>query len=245
MRFWGPLVLLMAAWVLCPIGARAEATGVALASVARSAHLDYQWLAAAGAVELSGPGLVLIVRPGDSVYEVNDRVEVASVTPHFAANDIYVSRAMANHIAQLARRAWGVADAQATRAAAAAEEQNAGAPTPATQGTIVMNAVPLKGAEALLITGQAPPAAPVLITLLATFSPDIPNVLLSRNTLTAGPDGKFQAIVPIAPDYMRDTFIHVLATSVPGVVSASAQILVHAPNAGVDVPADAFPGGIW
>jgi len=245
MRFWGPLVLLMAAWVLCPIGARAEATGVALASVARSAHLDYQWLGASGAVQLTGPGLVLVVRPGNNVYEVNDRIEVASVAPHFASNDIYVSRAMANRIAQLARRAWGLANAQAMHAEAVANDQNAGAPVPAMQGTIVLSAVPLKGAEAVLITGQAPPSAPVLITLLATLSSDLPNVLLSRNDLTAGPDGKFQAIVPIAPDYMRDTFVRVLATSVPGVISASAEIVVHAPNAGVKVPAEAIPGGIW
>ncbi|HEY4433545.1 MAG TPA: hypothetical protein VGM99_04000, partial [Candidatus Cybelea sp.] len=83
------------------------------------------------------------------------------------------------------------------------------------------------------------------ITLLATLSSDLPNVLLSRHDLTAGPDGKFQAIVPIAPDYLRDSFIHVLATSSPGVISASAQLLVHSPNAGVKVPAEAQPGGIW
>jgi hypothetical protein len=94
-------------------------------------------------------------------------------------------------------------------------------------------------------TGSAPPSAPVRITLLATLSSELPNVLLSRHDLTAGPDGKFQAIVPIGPDYMRDTFIHVLATSEPGVISASAQLLVQAPNAGIKVPVESFPGGIW
>ena len=80
-----------------------------------------------------------------------------------------------------------------------------------------------------------------MVTLLATLSSDLPDVLLSRHDLTAGPDGKFQAIVPIAPDYMRDTFIHVLATSSPGVTSASAQLLVKQPNAGSKVPAEASP----
>ncbi len=76
----------------------------------------------------------------------------------------------------------------------------------------------------------------MLITLLATLSSEIPNVLLSRHDLTAGPDGKFQAIVPIAPDYMRDSFINVLATSSPGVTSASSQLLIHAANAGITSP---------
>jgi hypothetical protein len=112
-------------------------------------------------------------------------------------------------------------------------------------GTIVLNVEPLEGAEALLVTGQAPPSATVMITLLATLSSDIPNVVLSRHNLTAEPDGKFQAIVPIAPDYMRDSFIHVLATSSPGVISASAQLLVQVPNKGLKVPWETFAGGIW
>ena len=109
----------------------------------------------------------------------------------------------------------------------------------------MLNVTPLHGAEALYVEGTAPPSAPVLLTLVATLSSELPNVLLSRHELTAGPDGKFQAIVPIAPNYMRNTFINVLATSVPGVTSASAQILVDAPNAGIKVPAEQQPGGIW
>jgi hypothetical protein len=68
---------------------------------------------------------------------------------------------------------------------------------------------------------------------------------LSRNDITSGPDGAFQAIVSIAPDYFEGTFIHVLATSVPGITSASAQVVVAPPNAGVKVPPEIIPGGIW
>lgn len=250
MRFYRQVALLALCSLLSTLcAAAATDQGIPLASVARTANLQYQWLAATRAVQLSSPGIVLVVRPGDNLYEVNDRVEITQIAPRYVSNDIYVSRALATRITQLARQAQLIASEQAAQAASAAAAEANQEQTETIvnemQGTIELNVTPLKGAEALLISGQAPPGAPVMITLLATLSSDLPNVLLSRHTLTAGPDGRFQAILPIAPDYMRDTFIHVLATSAPGVTSASAQLLVHQANAGVKVPAEAQPGGIW
>jgi hypothetical protein len=222
---------------------------VPLASVARSAHLTYEWVPVTRAVQLSGPGIVLVIRPGDYLYEVNDRVEVTATAPRYASNDIYVSKKLADHINSLARQAElaerNREEHLARAAAAEANQERTDAIVGEAHGTIALSATQLNGAEALLVTGEAPPSIPVMITLLATLSPDIPNVLISRQTTEAGPDGKFQAIVPIGPDYMRDTFIRVLATSLPGVTSASAQLLVQAPNAGLKVPAQDFPGGIW
>jgi hypothetical protein len=226
--------------------AAAAQQGVPLASVARTANLQYAWLGAERAVQLSGPGLVVVVRPGDPIYGVNDHVEVAAVTPHYAANDIYVSPATARRIEALAGQAWtAFSRTQETLARQEAAMANTAMGAAEMQGSIVLHVQPLKGAEALLVTGEAPPEAPVRITLLATMSSDLPNVLLSRNDLTSSSAGTFQAIVPIAPDYLRRSFIHVLATSVPGVTSASAQIMIDAPNAGVMVPVESFPGGIW
>jgi hypothetical protein len=226
------------------VGAASD-QGVSLSTVARDAHLEYSWLAATRAVQLSGPGIVLVVRPGDNLYEVDDRVEVTAVTPRYISNDIYVSQKLATHIIQLARQAITLVSAQEAKAASVWSEEQQQAGAAPLRGTIVLNVTPLQGAEALLVSGEAPPSAPIRVTLLATLSSDVPNVLLSRHDMTAGPDGKFQAIVPIAPDYMRDSFIHVLATSVPGVTSASAQLLVHEPNKGVNVPVEQWPGGIW
>jgi len=188
---------------------------------------------------------VLVIRPGDNLYEVDDRVEVTAVTPRYISNDIYVSRKLANHINQLAWQAQRLASIQEAQAASIVNAMLQQVNAPELHGTIVLNVTQLQGAEALLVTGTAPPSAPVRITLLATLSSDVPNVLLSRHDLTAGPDGKFQAIVPIAPDYMRDSFIHVLATSSPGVTSASSQLLIHSANFGINVPVEAYPGGIW
>ncbi len=222
-----------------------SAQSVPLATVARAAHLQYTWLSASRAVQLSGPGIVLVIRPGDNLYEVDDRVEVTAVTPRYISNDIYVSRKLANHINQLVWQAQRLANIQEAQAASVMNAMLQQVNAPELHGTIVLNVTQLQGAEAVLVTGTAPPSAPVRITLLATLSSEIPNVLLSRHDLMAGPDGKFQAIVPIAPDYLRDSFIHVLATSSPGVISASSQLLIHSANAGINVPVDAYPGGIW
>ncbi len=226
-----------------PVAAAAAQRDVPLTSVARVGRLDYAWLAAARAVQLSGPDLVMVFRPGDNLYEVNDRVESTAIAPRYASNDIYVSPALAAHIESIARQAWlAETNAQAARDRMIAQEETS---FDELHGTIVMNVTQLKGAEALMITGQAPPSAPIRITLLATLSSELPNVLVGRHDITADPDGKFQAIVPIGPDYTTQSFLHVTATSGTGVTPASAQILVDAPNAGLKVPWEIIPGGIW
>ncbi|MBV8066353.1 MAG: hypothetical protein JO113_00140 [Candidatus Eremiobacteraeota bacterium] len=211
--------------------------------MAREAHLEYSWLTAASAVQLTGPGIVVIVRPGDNLYEINDRVESTTTAPRYASNDIYVSAGLATRIEQYARKAWLAFN----NAIAARERMEAEAQTSLAElhGTIVMNVQPLKGAEALLVTGTAPPLAPVRVTLLATLSSDLPNVLVGRHDLAADPDGKFQAIIPIGPDYIRNSYLNVLATSGPGVTPANAQILIGPPNPELKVPWETFPGGIW
>ena len=244
MRRFLHLVLLACLAIPAIPGAAAQSKEVPLSSVARSAHLSYAWLGGARAVQLSGPGIVLVLRPGDNLYEVNDRVESTATAPRYAANnDLYVSSALAAHITALARYAQQrLANAQQSQRSVV---QQSAASMAELRGAISLNVEQLKGAEAVLITGEAPPSAPVLITLLGLLSSELPNVLLSRHDLQAGPDGKFQAIVPIGPDYVRDSYLRVLATSGPGVTSASAQILIHPANAGLTVPYEQQPGGIW
>jgi hypothetical protein len=236
-------VFLLCTLIAAPSAAAAAQQDLPLAGVARVAHLDYTWIAVSRSVQLSGPDIVLIIRPGDNLYDVNDRVEATSIAPRYASNDIYVSPQLAARIETLAQQAWRTfSNAQATRQRM---EMDDVASFNELRGTIVMNVAQLKGAEALMITGQAPPSAPIRITLLATLSSDLPNVLVGRHDITSDAAGRFQAIVPIGPDYTQQTFLHVMATSGPGVTPASAQILVDAPNAGVKVPWEQIPGGVW
>ena len=236
-------IFVLCSLLVAPVVAAAAQQDLPLAGVARVAHLDYSWLAVSRSVQLSGPNIVLVIRPGDNLYDVNDRVETTSIAPHYTSNDIYVSPQLAARIEALAGQAWRTfSNAQAARQRM---EMNDVASVNELRGTIVMNVSQLKGAEALMITGQAPPSAPIRITLLATLSSDLPNVLVGRHDITSDAFGKFQAIVPIGPDYTQQTFLHVTATSGPGVTPASAQILVDAPNAGVQVPWEQIPGGVW
>lgn len=212
-----------------------------LARVAAEAGLTYNWLSAERAVALTGPGVAIVIRPGQGLYEINDRVESTATAPHYASNDIYVSASLAEHIVQFARQTQLRLRAALQSAYEAAAEPT----TPAVSGSITIEVHPLAGSEALVITGQAPPTAPIMITLLATLSSDLPTIVVSRHDISADQSGKFQAIVPIAPDFLRGSYLKVLATSVPSVVSASAEVLVGPPAPGLKVPADPPMGSIW
>ncbi len=205
MRPFRQVVILVFATLVSTVYAGAASDqGVPLASIARSAHLEYEWLTAMRAVQLSGPGIVLVIRPGDFLYDVNDRVEVTAVVPRYVSNDIYVSQRLANHITNLARQARIAMDTEAAQAARTARSEAYQLRTETiaqtVQGTIVLPCHASRGCGSSADNrGGLPPQAPVRITLLGVFSSQLPNVLLSRHDLEAGPDGKFQAIVPIGP----------------------------------------------
>lgn len=98
-----------------------------------------------------------------------------------------------------------------------------------------------QGAEAIDVSGSAPPNAPVTITLLATVSSDVPTIVVSRQDVVTDVNGRFGALIPIASAYERGTILRIVATSLPGVVPASAQLVINAPNAGVTVPLEQTP----
>ena len=100
-----------------------------------------------------------------------------------------------------------------------------------------------QGAEALDVSGVAPPNAPVTITLLATVSTDVPTIVVSRQDVVTDVNGRFGAVVPIASAYERGTILRIVATSLPGVIPASAQFVINAPNSGVTVPLEQTPHG--
>jgi hypothetical protein len=77
--------------------------------------------------------------------------------------------------------------------------------------------------------------------LLATFSYDVPTVVVSRHDVQPDVNGNFSAEVSIAPSYARGTILRILATSVAGTTPASAQMVVGSPNAGVNAPLDRWP----
>ena len=200
-----------------------------LASVAARAGYTYQWEPGRSSVVLSRPGIVVVLRPGESVYQVNNEIAVADESPSYARGDLYVTPALANRLAVLASRSPSMV-------------RTAGGPTVIGQtyatahGAISLEAQPLQGAEAISVDGTAPPNAPVTITLLATVSSEVPTIVVSRQDVVTDVNGRFGAVVPIASAYERGTILKIVATSLPGVIPASAQLVINAPNPGVNVP---------
>ena len=100
-----------------------------------------------------------------------------------------------------------------------------------TTGSIVLSARRHDGAEAIDVTGTAPPGASIEITARARISIDLPVVFLNRITAIADSSGTFSVILPIAPDYVQGTEI-LIAAQTPGVSPASVSFTVGAPSSG-------------
>ncbi len=203
------------------------ANRVPLAHVASQAGYQYRWSPAASALVLNRPGIVIVLRPGAQLYQVNDHEEVADSAPSYSRGDLYVTSSLANHLKALARR---YSPAVASTAGTSLSFDRT------VQGAITLEARHLQGSEAIDVQGTAPSGAPVTISLLASVSPDVPTILVSRHDIVSDVNGRFGAVIPIASAFERGTILQILATSLPGVASAQAQLITGAPNEGVSAP---------
>lgn len=204
----------------------------AVSTVAAHSGYVYRWSTQGSVVVLSRPGIVVVLRPGSRLYQVNDHSEVADAAPSYSRGDLYVTPALAGHLEALARRL----SPTAAHSAETLSTTDASA-----RGAITMEARQLQGAEAINVEGSAPAGAPVTITLLAVVSSDLPTVVVSRHDVVTDANGRFGAIIPIASAYERGTVLRVVATSSPGVASATSQLVMQAPNNGVTVPLEQLP----
>jgi hypothetical protein len=119
--------------------------------------------------------------------------------------------------------------------AAAVPSQTGKAVAQAGSSVLTLEARQLQGAEAIDVTGTAPPGATVTITLTALISTDLPTVLVSRHDVVTDSSGHFGGAIPIASAYERGIILTVIATA-PGASGAQAQLTTGAPNAGASVP---------
>lgn len=227
-KFTSTIALALIGTIALGSNAQAQNARVSLSTVAARSAYTLQWLYPERSVSLYRPGLVIVIRPGDREYDVNNRVEFSDAPPAYVNGDVLVSASLAARLQRLARLASAPSAAPAIRST-----QTAAAAT----GPISVDAHPLKGSEALSISGHAPSGAPVTITLLATISPDLPTVVVSRHDVQPDASGQFQAVISIASDYLRNSLLHVVATSA-GATPASTTVTVGAPNAGITVPFD-------
>jgi hypothetical protein len=206
--------------------ARADYQIISLAWVAAQNGYSFRWLGPERSVSLSRPGTEIVIRPGAVLYDVNAHVEIADVAPVATrSGDVLISAWMAGRIKALARRS-----SQAVSLPAGPVVETAGGAAPL-RGAIVLRAQQMDDTQALAIAGQAPPGAPITITILATIASELPTVVLSRNEVQSDITGHFDAVVSVASDYMPGSLLTVVATSLPEITPASAYLKLGSPNA--------------
>jgi len=227
-KFIPAIALVLFGTIALGSNAQAQNARVSLTAVASHSAYNLQWLLPERSVRLYRPGLVIVIRPGDREYDVNDRVEFTDAAPAYVNGDILVSTSLAARLRRLGAMAVSPAAVSGMRSVAAA---------PPATGSITLDALRTQGTQALTVTGRAPAGSPVTITLLATISPDLPTVVVSRHDVQPDASGQFEAVISTAPDYLRGSLLQVVATSA-GATPASTTITLDAPNAGVTVPFD-------
>jgi hypothetical protein len=230
--------LATAAFAVVTTSAIAARADVSLAQAASSLGYTYSYLGPEDAVQLGRPGVTILVRPGERLFDVNDRTEaMAGSAPKFVRDDLYVS---AEFVARLRAIAARYPAAQAATSEETTSRHTAAASAAKVSGPITAFEVRQKpGTEQVDVTGKAPaPGVPITLTLVGTFSSDIPDTVLTRRQVFAGPDGRFTANVSVTPGNLHGALLTMVASSVPGVASASIRFEMKAPNADLKVPVE-------
>jgi hypothetical protein len=211
---------------------------IALARVAAQLGYGYAYLGVEDAVQLTRPGLVVLIRPGEKLIDVNDRTETVDVSPRFSRDDLYVSDSFVERLRRLAEK-YPVASSRIEGQPAVLS------PSSVMQaGAITLDVRQIAGSQSLSVSGKAPASVPITLTLKETFWTEIPDVVLNRTEITADAAGHFETVVPVAPGFLRGGILTLTASSFPRITVASAQLVLKAPNDGVDVPAQQVPKSI-
>jgi len=212
-----------------------------LAKAAADLGFQYSYLGPEDAVSLTKNGVTIVIRPGEQLFDVNDRTEAMDGSPpRFSHSDVYISDGLLRRLGQISAHYSSLAgDRQITVTAAA--PSGYGAITGAITGLTVVQA---PGKQEVSVGGKAPANAPITLTLIETLSAEVPDVVLSRHVLLADVDGTFKTDLSIAPGYYRGGILTLVASSVEGVSPAKAHLVMKAPNGSVSVPNDQDPRSI-
>ncbi len=210
---------------------------VALSRVAAQLGYSYAYLGPEDAVALTRPGVTVLIRPGERLFDVNDRTEsTGGSAPRFYEHDVYVSPQM---IARLRAIATQYPRPTTTDRLGVIVDTNATYPIGVTGaiGELVVRSLP--GTFQVDVSGKGPAKnLPITLTLIGTFSSEIPDTVLNRRQVFTDADSRFRTTVSIAPGYLRGAYLTLVASSVPGVASASLRFEVKAPNGDISVPAE-------
>lgn len=227
------LIAALSALGILALGVSAAAADgmLSLRSVALQSGYSYSWLGAEQAAAIERPGVVIVIRAGNPFYEINDGSGFANPAPQSAGTDVLIAPALAQRIRLLARDQTSHATSQV--AALAVGQYRS--------GSLSMSVAHIEGTESLAILGNGPASVPVTLTVFASLSRDIPEVVLSRYDCATDAQGIFSATVSLAPNFMRDSIVTVRATSLDSVNPTQAQVLVGPPSPHITVPAEIVP----
>jgi hypothetical protein len=227
----------VAAVALLPLSVSAQQPSTSLTAVARQLGFHYAYLGPDEAVALSRPGLVVVLRPGEPLFEVNDRsIPVDGPSPTYNDGEIYVSARM---VAEL-RRLIGPTVRVARASTASVRPEYAVTPT----GPITIDALSaahIEGDQALHVEGQATPNAAITLTLMARLSSSIPDVVVSRSHVSANSHGVFQSRVAVAPVYFANSQLIVVAASDSDTTRSVTAMVPEDPNSHTKVPSEDIP----
>ena len=203
---------------------------IPLTRIATENGYTYAWLAGEGAVSLSRPGVVVVLRAGQKLYRVGDRVVSADRAPYYDGTDLVVSQSVAANLRRIAQ-AFPLPPAPL-----APPTQTA----PIT-GSLSVEARQVAGRDAIAVSGRGPADVPVFVTLTGEISRDLPVVVLARITTRVKPDGSYEADIGISSAPPPDTVVIATVTSVTGVKSSSARVVLKATSPAVNSPLDKLP----
>ena len=208
----------------------AAETSIPLTRVAAENGYTYAWLSGEGAVSLSRPGVVVVLRAGQKLYRVGDRVISADRAPDYDGTDLVVSPAVAANLRRIAQ-AFPVPPppfAPPTQ-------------TAAVTGSLSVEARQVAGRDAIAVSGRGPADAPVYVTLTAEVSRDLPVVVLSRVATRIKSDGTYETNIGISSAPPRETVVIATVTSVTGVKPSSARVVLKTTSPAVNSPLDKLP----
>jgi hypothetical protein len=211
-----------------------------LMKVAAELGYAYSYLGPEDAVALTKPGVTIVIRPGERLFDVNDRTEAMDGSaPVFSHSDIYISDALVNRLRQIASRY----PAQ-TSGERAIVVQNGSAAATVSGAITGLTVSQVPGKQDISVSGKAPGNLPITVTLIATLTAEIPDVVVSRSEVVTDADGNFRSELSPASATYRGGILTVVASSVTGVSSAKAQIVLKSPNGNVSIPNDQEPKSI-
>ncbi len=200
----------------------------------------YSYLGPEDAVALTKPGVTIVIRPGERLFDVNDRTEAMDGSaPMFSHSDIFISDSLLARLRQIA----GKYPAQ-TSGERAIVVQNGSAVANVTGAITSLTLSQVPGKQDINVWGKAPANLPITLTLLGTFTIEIPDVVISRNEVVSDADGTFKTDISPASAFYRGAILTLVASSVSGVTSSKAQIVLKAPNGTTVIPGDAEPKSI-